>query len=202
MSPSLRRRALSCAGSESPCSQRNSGLVARNDTRTPGTKKATGPRWYAPAGLSVLPQASPRRGSTTDCDVVTTRQAPADLGVRFQLLLAFLLISSIRLRASARGRRGRIPKERAARKKRKREWQRRRNAPVAGGAVYDSRRYCRLGRGVQRCTPTMAAASPTERSSRRRCRRNCLVSGSPCSQRNSGLLGRKVTRTPGAKKAT
>ena len=42
---SLRRIARSRAGSGSPCSLRNSGLLARKDTRTPGTKKATGPRW-------------------------------------------------------------------------------------------------------------------------------------------------------------
>jgi hypothetical protein len=42
---SLRRIARSCAGSGSPCSHRNSGLLARNVTRTLGTKKATGPRW-------------------------------------------------------------------------------------------------------------------------------------------------------------
>jgi hypothetical protein len=44
--PSLSRRVRSCAGSRSPCSQRNSGLLARNATGTPGTKKATLPRRF------------------------------------------------------------------------------------------------------------------------------------------------------------
>jgi hypothetical protein len=52
VSPSLRRRARSCLGSGSPCSHRNSGLLARNVTRTPNTKKATGPRGLRTARLS------------------------------------------------------------------------------------------------------------------------------------------------------
>ncbi len=115
-----------------------------------------------------------RGGSSTDCDVLGPPQSTANLTVGIKLLLAFFLVSSIRLRAAARAHRGRIAEEWATRKKWKGEWQQRRNPPVAGGAVCDPRRCRRLGRGSQlklsrlgsrgqsvcRLIPTPPAAGP------------------------------------------
>jgi len=104
------------------------------------------------ANRAIGPEAicvPPRRCFSTDCNIAGSLQPPADLAVGIVLLIAFLLISSIRMRTAAGGCRGRIPKEGAARKERNGKWQRRRNPPMAGGAVYDSRRCRRLRRSRQ-----------------------------------------------------
>ena len=54
---SHRRCVRSRSGSGSPCSQWNSGLLARNDTRTPGAKKNSMTKVFCVS--EVIPDANP-----------------------------------------------------------------------------------------------------------------------------------------------